>query len=178
MMQIRNSAIFWKWALVLLVLCNLGLLGTFWFFSNHRGGENRAEVRDEVISRLHFSVAQVKAYNDLITEHRDSMQVLRREGRILRDGLFGCMKGGPGAQAQADSFARLIGANQVAVEKATYLHFSKVRELGSGEQKRIFDAMIQDVTRHMNGRPAPPDEGMPPPPGRPGPPPGGPPPGP
>ena len=171
---------FWKWAVVLLVLCNFCLIGVIWFKPPMPLGNHPGSPRDYVISKLKFSDDQVKKYDVLIAAHRAAMDRLRIESADLRRQFFNTLNNNNNTNV-ADSFATLIGNNQKQIELFTYNHFAQVRALCSDDQKAVFDKIIGDVTRMMNGpRPGPggrhPGDGQGPPPpdgppnGRPGPP--------
>ncbi len=176
---------FWKWAVVLLVICNIGLLLTVWLKPQMPFGKPAGEgPRNFVISSLKFSDEQVKKYDVLINGHKQAMDSLRDESMRYRQQLFQNLKNEATGAAIADSLAKCIADNQQRIEMVTYNHFAQVRALCTSEQKAGFDKIIREVTRRMNGnqRGAPPprrddqpggpqDNGNPPPPrDRPGPP--------
>jgi protein CpxP len=163
---------FWKIAVVLLVLCNIGLMLTLWLKPQVDGGgpPRRESPRDIIVRQLKFTDEQVKQYDVLIREHQDSMQRLRDGAKNYRQQLFENLKNTSGNSGFADSLSNLIGNNQARIESVTYDHFSKVRSLCTDNQKAEFDRIIVDVTSKMSGPGGPhPQDG--PPPGREGPPP-------
>lgn len=175
----------WKWALILLLLCNMGLIATMWFRPGMHKGPKPETPRDFVIRELKFSDEQVKKYDVLIQDHQRSMRQLRDDAMKLRQQLFSQLKNGSGAGINTDSLAQLIAGNQKQIELVTYNHFGQVRALCSDAQKADFDKIIEDVVQKMNGpgRGGPPPHDGPPPPrdgdhgdGPPPPPAGGPPP--
>ncbi len=186
-MSAQNGSKFWKWAVLLLVVCNIGLLLAIWLKPRmpfgHPGGEG---PRDFVIHSLKFSGEQVKSYDALINVHKHTMDSLRDESMKYRQQLFGNLKNEGRSDADADSLAGLIANGQRQIELVTYNHFAQVRALCTAPQKAEFDKIIGEVTKQMNGdgRGAPPphgpgngtpgrrDDGNPPPPprDRPGPP--------
>jgi protein CpxP len=182
-----------KWAVVLLMLCNVGLMLTLWFKPANSDGGHRGETpRDFVIRNLHFSDAQIAEYDVLISAHQDAMHRLRREAMDYRQQLFGNLRNTGQDSLLTDSLAQLIAFSQKQMEVVTYLHFRQVRTICTAVQQPEFDRIIGDVIKKMNGHrggPPPHDHEGPPhdhregehaPPGdRPGPPPGedGPPPG-
>ena len=165
---------FWKWAVALLVLCNICLIAVIWFKLPMPFGHKPEQPRDFVISKLKFSDDQVKKYDALIAAHQAAMQHLRIESTDLRRQLFNNLNNSSNTTI-ADSFAGLIANNQKQIEVATYNHFVQVRAICTDDQKATFDKIIGDVTRMMSGpRQGPPGkhpgDGQGPPDGRPGPP--------
>jgi periplasmic protein CpxP/Spy len=147
------------WTVVLLVLCNIGLVATIWLKPGAKQGHRGP--RDFVISSLKFSDDQVKQYDALIEEHQRSMRRLRREAMEYRQQLFNNIKNEGHGGVNADSLAGLIADHQRQIENVTYGHFVQVRALCTDAQKEEFDKIIGDVIRKMNGG----GHGGPPPPG-------------
>jgi len=182
-MQDNKILRIWQWSVILLVLCNIGLILTIWLKPHRDGGHGRA-ARDYVIASLKFSDAQVKEYDVLIQDHQSAMRQLQKEAMALRQQLFSGLKTDSPATATADSLAALIANNQKQIELVTFHHFEQVRKICTAAQKTEFDNIIGDVMKKMNGpghggppgRPGsdgPPDGGGPPPPDGQGPPPDG-----
>lgn len=175
----------WQWAVLLLVLCNTGLIVTMWLKPHREGPPRGISPRDQVISSLKFNDEQVKKYDVLVRAHQEEMRKLRDEGSALREALFSNLNNSIASSKIADSLAMAIGNNQKAIELVTFNHFSQVRALCTDLQKQEFDKIIVGITKNMTGgpgghRPPPPGEGgqdrehdgpPPPPDGRPGPPP-------
>jgi len=162
----------WQWAVLLLVLCNIGLIITIWLRPLHGGPPPHGGPRDFVIQQLKFTEDQVKKYDVLIQEHQKAMQKLRHDANELRTELFANLKNENQNNTVSDSLARLIANSQKEIELVTYNHFAQVRALCTDAQMKDFDNIINDVIKKMNGGP-----GGPPPPhgdGQ-GPPPDGPP---
>jgi len=157
-MQEKNALRIWQWSVILLVLCNIGLILTIWL-KPHRGSHPGQAARDFVITSLKFSDDQVKSYDLLIKDHRHAMDDLQKQGMAFRQQLFSGLKGGNSNNASADSLAQLIANNQKQIELVTYHHFEAVRKLCTDTQKTQFDNIIEEVTRKMNG----PGHGGPPP---------------
>jgi len=172
-------------AVVLLVLCNIGLLITIWVkphFELGRGAMQGETPRDFVVRNLKFDEQQTKQYDAMVKDHQEAMKQLRHEAMDYREQLFSTLanEGRPGNNP--DSLARLIASNQQQIEMVTYRHFAQVRALCTEDQKQEFNKIIGDVIKKMNGnmhppggRREPPADGHGPPPDREGPP-GGPPP--
>jgi len=169
------------WVIVLLVLCNIGLLLTIWLKPGKQSGPPQGETpRDFVIRSLKFSDDQVKKYDVLVQQHQQDMHKLRHEAMDYRQLLFANLKNGNAGDHIADSLAQLVAGNQKAIEMVTYNHFAKVRELCTDAQKQEFDKIIGDITKMMSSGPGghhppppspPPTDGPPPSGDRPGPPP-------
>ena len=148
----------WKWAVILLLLCNIGLMLTIWLKPGQRGPGGETP-RDFVIRNLKFSDEQVQKYDALIKDHRREMNRLRHEAMEYRQALFANLKNEGRGGMNPDSLTQLIASNQKQVELVTYNHFGQVRAICTEEQKKVFDNIIGEVTKKMNG----PGHGGPPP---------------
>ncbi len=143
---------FWKWAVILLVLCNLCLLGVIWMKPGQLfGGQHGGAPRDFVIHTLKFSDEQVKRYDSLITDHRRAMDQVRDEMTINRKQLFENLVKEGKFNPEADSLSRAIGDEQRQIETITYYHFAQVKAICTDAQKAEFDKIIVEVTKMMNG---------------------------
>ncbi len=157
---------FWKLAVIVLVLCNIGLLATIWFRphppQDMRHGE---QTRNYVISTLKFSDEQGKQYDALIVLHKEAMKNQKRACASCRTLFFSGIANPRQNPAVADSLASAVADCQKKIELVTYNHFSDVRKICTDAQKAEFDKIILDVVRKMIGNPgAPPPHG----PGEPG----------
>ena len=166
-----NKATIWKWAVGLLVLCNLALIATIWIKPGQAPGPPHETPRDFVIRNVKFTDEQIKSYDALITLHRRAMDSLRKEAMVCRQLLFSNLKNEGKSAVNTDSLAAIIANTQKEIELVTYRHFAQVRTICTGQQVADFDKIIGDVIRKMNGRPGPPPgHGGPPPEGGPPPP--------
>lgn len=173
----------WQWAVLLLVLCNIGLIVTIWLKPLHGGPPlPGGGPRNFVIQQLKFTDGQVQKYDALIQAHQQAMHKLRHDANELRQELFANLENENRNNAVIDSITRLIANDQKEIELVTYNHFAQVRALCTDAQKKDFDNIIGDVIKKMNGPGGPPPprndgQGPQPGPGNGGPPPDGPPPG-
>ena len=189
----------WQWAVLLLVLCNIGLIVTIWLKPPQQQPQPSGPPpqggggpRDYVVRELKFTDEQTKKYDVLVHDHQQAMQRLRHDAMDLRKQLFANLKNEDQKNNFTDSLTRLIASNQKEIEMVTYNHFAQVRTICTDAQKKDFDNIIGEVIKKMNGGPGghhpPPGDGhgppperregdRPPPPGDDGPPPPPPPPG-
>jgi Spy/CpxP family protein refolding chaperone len=122
-----------------------------------------------IIDRLHLDTKQQEQFALLRQQHQDVTRRAQDEDRHLHDEYFTLLKTAHPDKAKADSIASLIAAQRAVIEKATFDHFEKLRNLCNQEQQQLFDGTIDEIARRMaspHGRPDGPPEGMPPPPPR------------
>ena len=91
-MEQNKSARIWQWAVLLLVLCNIGLIVTIWLRPLQQGPPGRETPRDYVIRNLKFNAQQVQKYDVLVAAHQDAMKHLRADAGTYRDLLITNLK--------------------------------------------------------------------------------------
>jgi Spy/CpxP family protein refolding chaperone len=159
-----GSVKIWKWLVGILALLNIILMISIWRKPQHsRPPMPEGGPAKMIIEELRLDPDQVKAFEKLKDEHHSAVVDLQRKGKELRDGLFDLLKQEHADSSEVKRRMAEIGENQVAIEKVTFEHFQKVRQLCDAEQKKRFDAMINDVLRRMAGPHHEHDEPPPPP---------------
>ena len=156
-MQENKTIRIWQWSVILLVLCNIGLILTIWLKPHRPDGRGGERTRDYVISQLKLTDAQTKEYDVLIKDHHQAMLQLQKAAKSYHEQLFaGLANSTPAGLATADSLAQLIAANQKQTELITFHHFQLVRNICTDEQKTKLDNIIASVTQRMGGHSGPP----------------------
>jgi Spy/CpxP family protein refolding chaperone len=158
-----ESVKIWRWLVGILALLNIILMVSICKKPQYphppmpEGGPAKM-----IIEELRLNPEQIKAFEKLKDEHHSAIVDLQKKGRELRDGLFDLLKQEQTDSSEVKRRMSEIGENQVAIEKVTFDHFQKVRQLCDAEQKKRFDAMINDVLHRMAGPHR--ERDMPPPP--------------
>ena len=161
-------------AVVLLLLLNAGTL--VFMFRMHTSHTETSQRRGEgpaafIIEALQLDAQQQQQFAGLRKEHQQAIRAVHEEDRRLHDAYFDLLKTDHPDRAKVDSLALLIGAEENLLSKTTFEHFEKLRALCRDDQKKLFDATIDEISHRMalppHGRP----DGPPPPQGQDGPPP-------
>lgn len=157
-----NKVVFLTVCIILLFLLNAGLLIYLFRLNSYQ-----RELHDQrgalfIIDRLHLDAQQQEQFAGLRRKHQEVTRQAQEEDRHLHDEYFALLKTAHPDKAKADSIASLIAAQRAVIERATFDHFEQLRHLCNEDQKKLFDATIDEIARRM----APPHE-------RPGRPPGG-----
>lgn len=168
-----SKVVFLTICIVLLFLLNAGML-IYLFKLRSYQQELRGQRADVfIIDRLHLDARQQQQFAVLRQQHQDVTRRAHDEDRHLHDEYFTLLKTAHPDKTKADSIASLIAAQRAVIERATFDHFEQLRNLCNDDQKKLFDATIDEIARRMAppppGRPDGPDgppEGMPPPPRR------------
>ena len=160
-MQNNNQLKFWKWAVLLLAVLNICLLGSIWLKQNNqvpdeiRRPPNGTKAADFLIEQLKFTEQQKAAFEKLKEAHHHSMDSLREISKEVHRLFFDNLKNEKQDSAKVNALASTIANNQTQCELVTFNHFKEVRKLCDDKQKETFDDIIQEVLRRM-ARPGPP----------------------
>lgn len=141
-------------AVALLLLLNLATVYLLLRGAGHRhGGPGEHRPREIVIDRLALSAEQVKAYDELIADHRASIARQEDAMRSARADLFA----GIGAQdvpAREALIARISGL-QAGIERTHAEHFARLHALCTQAQQARFDDLMRELADHFGRRPPP-----------------------
>ena len=156
-----SSVKIWKWLVIVLVIINIALLATIWMKPRFGGPHEHTPPlnggpREMIIHELNFNKQQIKQFDVLVSEHRNSIKELREQGKDLRTNLFDLLKTDVIDSVKVKEATSAIGANQIAIESSTFSHFEKVRKICDEGQKKKFDEIIQTITHMMAGPQGPP----------------------
>ncbi|MDF2436870.1 MAG: periplasmic heavy metal sensor [Bacteroidota bacterium] len=137
-------------AVIGLLVLNLGTLGVLFFGKHTPGpGHHRPPLnegpRQIIIDRLHFNSEQQKQYEALIDIHQKKNRELNDNARRLHDELFGLLANDTADNAKADSLMKLIGENQLAMDKLNYSHFTDIKTICKPEQLDDFKELAEDL---------------------------------
>lgn len=145
---------FWKIFAIVLLISNTIVL-SFIFFDKPRNADNRGPA-NFIIKELKFDDTQIESFNKLKFAHQDSVQVLKKNGRELRENYFKLLRNDTTDRALADQLLMQIANNQKAIEQITFSHFKSVKNICDSVQKEKFDSIILEVIHMMkDNRPKP-----------------------
>jgi hypothetical protein len=174
-----KSSYIWTIAVIALLCINSIMLVMLWKERTplRPARPEGAGVKDFLTKELSLSPRQVIQFDSLRKLHRDTVDSLDENVHALRDRLFGGLSQQNANPVITNDILQQIATNSALIDKATFYHFRKLRELLSSSQQQKFDNTIKQVL-HMMARQGPPNGrgGPPPRDGRPEGPPNGPPP--
>ena len=155
-------------AVVLLLLLNAGTL--LFVFRWHAGDSSRGHGNGEgpaafIIQALQLDAQQQEQFAGLRRDHQQKVRALHEEDKRLHDAYFSLLKTEHPDRVRVDSIANLIGGMEKQLSSITFEHFEKLRALCRDDQKKRFDATIDEIARRM--APGPKRPGGPPPDGPP-----------
>jgi periplasmic protein CpxP/Spy len=158
------------WAVILLIIANVVMLAAFFMTRMHKAPHAEGASPAMFIEKeLGFDTAQKERFKELHKQHHQETEDIRRKINEEEDSLFALI------QSPSDSTKELIirelASNKSQIDRLTFEHFRKLREMCNPEQQKKFDNIIHDVIRMIAppppGRPAGVPGAPPPPPGRP-----------
>jgi protein CpxP len=122
------------------------------------GMERPRDVKPEEMigNRLKFNPEQQKKLEVLVFEHRKQVESLHESSKKLHDEYFGILKTEPINTSKAESVLQQISENQKELDKATFAHFERIRELCNDDQKKLFNEFLDEVGRPKSSLPPPP----------------------
>ena len=149
-----DNSKFLKTVIVVLLIINIGTLAFMWKkMPGHGMPPPPQEIGRYLMHELKFTDEQVKQYEQLREEHRNSIDHLRRQSRNLHDAFFDLLSASPVDSSKVNELADSIVSLQKQIEISTYYHFQKVRTLCTPEQQQQFDKVIKDALAMMAPRP-------------------------
>lgn len=159
------------WLVIVLLVANVATLSFLWMGrpAAPPPGDGASKF---LIKELQLDAKQQQQYQALVTEHRDSAEVLRSKIRKAKEQLFEMIKEEGATDSAKQEKVKEVSRYSGDLELLTLHHFEKLRAICTPEQQKKFDSVLQEITRMM-GNPRPPmgpDGHQPPgpPPGAPG----------
>ena len=101
---------------------------------------------------LEMTGANKTALDAMETVHHAAKRALLEQNKQLRENLFGLLKGNTIDSSQVSRYIDSILVNQKTIERMTFEHFKKVKELCSPEQQLKLDETIAEAVRMAGGR--------------------------
>ena len=138
-------------AIVLLLLINTATIALLWSGKDGSkrpgpGGEAAAEF---IIRETNMDAVQQQQYRNLVQQHREAADELRREMGHSKEEFFDLLE-----QANVpDSVLRAASARanerSQELDIMTFHHFTEVRKILRPEQQQAFDRIIKEALRMM-----------------------------
>jgi Spy/CpxP family protein refolding chaperone len=111
---------------------------------------------DFIVEQLKLDASQQKQFEELRHRHQDITRKAHDEDRRLHDIYFSLLKTDNPDKAKVDSVSSLIEAQRSRLESATFIHFQQLRQLCRDDQKKLFDATIDEITKRIAPKQLPP----------------------
>ena len=135
-------------AVVLLLLTNIALV-IFMVKGKNRNEDKHSRGRGEpfemMVKELNMTKQQQKEYKQMKEDHFKNIKPLFDSVRAAKTAFFALIKDPAVSDSTVSAYSQKISERQATVDKITFTHFKKVRNLFSAEQQPKFDEFIQKM---------------------------------
>ena len=138
---------FYKIAIALLLLLNIGTLTFMWLHRPPHPGARGPFMF--IVKATGMDDAQQETYRQLRDAHRSKLDAYRMQNSKIRGQMFDLLAEYGEDGAQVRQLADSIAAVKREEELLTYEHFRRVREICRPEQQSKFDAAIGEAIQSM-----------------------------
>lgn len=143
-------------AISLLVL-NIGTLAYLLIAQQRERPQRRGETAASfIIEELNLDNNQQLQFAELRQQHQSIMRAAHDEDRKLHDIYFSLLKTNEPDKQKVDSIAALMAVQRSKIESATFDHFQQLRSICRDDQKKKFDATIDEIARRVAPKGPPP----------------------
>jgi periplasmic protein CpxP/Spy len=143
-------------AVITLLLLNLGTLGFLMFSSlKHGGRPPHGMPKEIIIDRLQFDSKQQKEYQTLIDWHRSTIDSLDRQICETKNELYTQLIKPNVNTKTKDSLITMLASDQKQIEQTHFKHFEDIKNLCKPEQRENFYDLTRDLSRIFGKQPKP-----------------------
>ena len=160
-----NTIRFYKAAIIILILLNLGTL-TFLWISRPRPGQaaHRGRSEEFLIRELALTPKQQDEFGKLRDMHSEKLRMLQEQDRKLHDRFFDALFLPATDTLALDIISDSISDIRKQMELLTFEHFSQLRQVLTERQKVRFHQVFRQALERVMPMPLPPAPPPPPPP--------------
>jgi len=132
-------------AVVFLLLTNVALV--IFMLGRKKDGKEHAHVDpfEMMVKELNMTAQQQKDYKLLKEEHFKAIKPLFDSVRVAKTAFFSLTKEKDVDDSIVNLYGRRIGEKQAIIDKLSFAHFRKVRNLFNAEQQPKFDEFVQKM---------------------------------
>jgi periplasmic protein CpxP/Spy len=160
MNALKNNKVL-SWLLLLLIIANVFTMAMFWLNKKEKAEALKSPDKF-LIEQLQLTKEQQAQLNELIIEHRQQVNQLRKGVKSAKDNLFELVKDPSATDSMKMTAASAASVFTEQIDIATVNHFQKIRKLCNPQQQKKFDEILLDLTRMMGPRRPPGGPGGPP----------------
>jgi periplasmic protein CpxP/Spy len=152
------------WSVIILILANIMMLATFFITRVQKAPHPSQTPAVFIEKELGFDESQKQKFDDLRKDHHNQSEEIRRKINEEEDTLFSLLPNSSASDSAKEQLIKQLAFNKSEIDRMTFDHFRKVREMCNPAQQKKFDVIIHDVIKMI--APQPPQR-PPGPPGRP-----------
>jgi len=133
-------------AVVLLLVANIALVAFMLMGRNKRAGRQEKGNPSETMAKELNMTEQQKADHKLLKEeHFKNSKPLFDSLRSAKTAFYSLLKDATVSDSVLNRYTQIISERQAIVEKATFAHFKRIRNLLTPEQQPQFDEFVQKM---------------------------------
>lgn len=107
--------------------------------------KNPGRPDEVIINRLKLNKDQVLKFEELKSEHRKQVEEIQYNSKKLHDEYFGLLKADSTDAVKEAKLLADIAANQQQLDKVTFVHFFRIKQLCDKDQKILFNTFIEEI---------------------------------
>lgn len=150
----RNNNKILTIAVVLLLIANIALVAMM-LMGKKDGREKRGERPDAaamMAKELNMSDQQQAEYKQLRDEHFKNVKPYFDSVRVAKTAFFALTKEANVSDSTIQAYSNRVAEKRAALDKFTFEHFRKVRNLFTPEQQPKYDSFIQKMMQRERGK--------------------------
>jgi Spy/CpxP family protein refolding chaperone len=135
-------------AVVLLLLINIALVVFMVMGKNKRNTKyagGKGDLSEMMAKELNMTEQQKKDHKQLKDEHFKNIRPLLDSVRATKTALFALVKDPTVNDSVVNLYAQRISETQSTIDKLTFAHFKRIRNLFTAEQQPKFDEFVQKM---------------------------------
>ena len=131
-------------AVVLLLLANIALVIFMVRGKRHMPGKRtgRSEPFEMMVKEMNMTAEQQKEFKTLKEEHFKNVRPLFDSVRAAKTAYFGLVKEPNVSDSLLNAYDQRVIEQQIKLDKLTFEHFRRVRNIFTAEQQPKFDSFI------------------------------------
>ena len=134
-------------AVVLLLIANIALVA-FLVMGKKKNGDGprgKGDPSEMLAKELNMTEEQKKEHKLLKGEHLKNIKPLFDSVRAAKTGFYALLKDSTVSDSVLDIYSRKITEQQSTIDKLTFAHFKRIRNLFTAEQQTKFDTFVQKM---------------------------------
>ncbi len=135
-------------AVVLLLITNIALVVFMVMGKNKRNTKyagGKGDLSEMMAKELNMTEQQKKNHKQLKDEHFKNIRPLLDSVRATKTALFALVKDPTVNDSAVNLYTQRISETQATIDKLTFAHFKRIRNLFTAEQQPKFDEFVQKM---------------------------------
>lgn len=141
---------FLKWLVIVLLLVNAATLAYLFVGDRNNKPFGPRRGKDFIVKELNFTEEQKVKHDSLHKIFANEQEAIFSRIKLLKDSLY-FKSTAKNDTAQLNAFTTRIGTEFSALEKETFLHFQRVRNICTPQQQVKLDTIINHLNNMQRG---------------------------